>query len=541
MGVGRRMLAGAKDVVLAQARVRQATSNVRSAKEDACRHRHASLHHRIPATCTTVHVERLASVRTNLTVFKLTFPQVDFAQFTIANFNAGLGRPRFPAGIFYAESQDEVIEAVNCAREAGYKISPRGRGHSYQGLSSMDGYLVIDMSLMCVPGEFEDTHFDDDEQPSWLLGGGQKAIGSIKSGSGCTNAVMLAYTAEAFPEGIYLIGSCPTVGITGYATGGGQGDTTPWVGLGIDDVLSYDIVLYDGTNVTASKDNHKDLYWALQGGGSGYGVITSLETAVISPPEPSSAFTFIFCMYNPTQNGIAREFFKRFQDFLVPDLPFDFKKYKDKIRTTSARFGGGAEYFTNPSDGFLTFQGLFLGSEEEANSTFTEAGLLNISSASLAVEFSSYAEAQLFIVCSTMSQAPHFWPTWTSALDRDVNLNRDVCVDLGIDSTKYCHEKLFFNQPNWPMRVPNCDWTDVESFDQDGVKNVILPAIKRVAIEPQSWFNRPGQGRFGDDISELIDTYPGGLLIGRLDPDILLEIADVGVSIYHFAHGKQCQ
>ena len=144
--------------------------------------------------------------------YKLTFPQENYSYFDYANFNAAHGQPRFPAGIIYAESEDEVIKAVNCAQDAGYKISPRGRGHSYQGLSSMDGYLVIDMSLMCVPEEFVVTHFDDEP---WLLGGDQKAIGSIKSGAGCTNAVMLAYTAEAFPNGIFVIGSCPTVGITG--------------------------------------------------------------------------------------------------------------------------------------------------------------------------------------------------------------------------------------------------------------------------------------------------------------------------------------
>ena len=87
----------------------------------------------------------------NVTVFKLTFPQIDFKDFTNANFNAGIGQPRFPAGIFYAESEEEVIKAVKCANKAGYKVSPRGRGHSYQGLGSMDGYMVIDMSLMCNP------------------------------------------------------------------------------------------------------------------------------------------------------------------------------------------------------------------------------------------------------------------------------------------------------------------------------------------------------------------------------------------------------
>lgn len=151
----------------------------------------------------------------NKEVYKLTFPFPlvgDITKFTDANFNAGIGGPRFPAGIFYAESQEEVIMAVNCARDAGYKVSPRGRGHSYQGLSSMDGYLVIDLSLMCVPDNFTNTTQNED----WLLGGEQKVIGTIKSGSGCTNAVMLAYTAKHFPDdGIYLVGSCPSVGITG--------------------------------------------------------------------------------------------------------------------------------------------------------------------------------------------------------------------------------------------------------------------------------------------------------------------------------------
>ena len=97
-------------------------------------------------THTTCHNHRMVHgswAVTQLKVFKLTFPQVDFEKFTNANFNASQGQPRFPAGILHAESEDEVIKAVNCASKAGYKVSPRGRGHSCQGLSSMDGYLVI--------------------------------------------------------------------------------------------------------------------------------------------------------------------------------------------------------------------------------------------------------------------------------------------------------------------------------------------------------------------------------------------------------------
>ena len=328
----------------------------------------------------------------------------------------------------------------------------------------------------------------------------------------------------------------------GYATGGGQGEATPWVGLGVDDVLSYDIVLYDGTFVTANATSHSDLYWALRGGGSGFGVITSLETAVIGVPEESSGgFTIFRNSYKQTEDE-AREFFKRFQDFLVPDLPYGSKKYKDKIRSTSARFGGAGSYSMDPSS-YLFFIGLFLGSKDEFNSTFGEAGLLDpeilADNGHVAAEFSFYADAELFSICKELSAQPHKWIVWTYA-SYVPGEGSDICEELGIDSTKYCHESGFFDDP---FKVPNCDFYH-ESFDLDGVMDAILPALKDVAIKPQSWFNRPGQRRLtlnGNDEDTKkanSDSNPGGLLIGRLDPDILLEIANVGADIAHFAHGK---
>ena len=328
---------------------------------------------------------------------------------------------------------------------------------------------------------------------------------------------------------------------TGYATGGGQGDTTPWVGLGIDDVLSYDIVLYDGTNVTASEKEHSDLYWALRGGGSGFGVITSLTTAVVNAPKPlepssSSRFTYVAQLYKQTQNE-AKKFLERFQDFLVPNLPFDSKKYKDKIRNSSARFGGGGQFSTKENE-LLFFNGIFLGSKDEAISTFEKAGLRDTDifkeADSVEFEFSSHAEVQLFSICYAMSQSNSFWQLWTSA-------SYNVCEDLGIDPDEYCHTKLFGGF-GAPVLLPNCDF-NLASFNLDDVKNVILPAIKAAAIKPQSWFNRPGQQRWAQLVPELApfteQSYPGGLLVGRLDPDVLLDLANVGVEINHFAHGKQ--
>ena len=326
-------------------------------------------------------------------------------------------------------------------------------------------------------------------------------------------------------------------------------------------MLSYDVVLYDGTPVTASPTEHSDLYWALKGGGSGFGVITSLTTAVISAPEEASKFTYVNAVYQQTQNE-AREFLKRFQDFLMPDLPIGSKEYKEKVRATSAKFGGGAGFFT--SGALLSVSGLFLGSAEEAESTFDEAGLLDseilgwyppVGRLFFTHEFSSYADAQLFTACLNMATNGGLsWTNWVNSNgiynetdnsdDTDIHYRVDICEDLGIES-KYCYQTTFGT-------IPNCDPTNV-LFSLDDVKNVILPALKRVAIEPQSWLNRPGGQRMAEAAYEeqregsqnatvtiitAETSLTGGLLHGRLHPNVLLEMANVGVQVNHFAHGK---
>ena len=52
---------------------------------------------------------------------------------------------------------------------------------------------------------------------------GSRYIGTIKAQAGCTNAIMLAAGHKNFEDegGITLIGTCPSVGITGFALGGG--------------------------------------------------------------------------------------------------------------------------------------------------------------------------------------------------------------------------------------------------------------------------------------------------------------------------------
>merc|ERR1712149_7781 len=113
-----------------------------------------------------------------------------------------------PALVVMAKSSKDVSEALLCASQAGYQVSVAGGRHSFQGSGVMDGYVVIDTSLMC-------------ELPVV-----DEATMTMRVGSGCTNAIMLAGVSNSkVPGALTLTGSCPSVGVTGYVLGGGMGDS----------------------------------------------------------------------------------------------------------------------------------------------------------------------------------------------------------------------------------------------------------------------------------------------------------------------------
>lgn len=102
---------------------------------------------------------------------------------------------------------------------------------------------------------------------------------AVKVGAGVQ--VLEAY--EFTNQHGYMIvgGECQSVGLAGgYTAGGGQSPLSSYAGLAADQTLEFDVVTADGKLLRAAPDENGDLYWALSGGGPGYGVVWSVTYKV---------------------------------------------------------------------------------------------------------------------------------------------------------------------------------------------------------------------------------------------------------------------
>ena len=183
----------------------------------------------------------------------------------------------------------DVIACVNYARENVLLLAIRGGGHNGPGLGSCDDGLVIDLSRMRV------TRVDPAAKTVEVSGG--CVWGDVDH---ATHAFGLAV-----PSGILS-----TTGVGGLTLGGGIGYLARKYGLTIDNLLSVDMVLSDGSFVTADAQRHPDLFWAVRGGGGNFGVVTSFKFR-LHPVSTVTAGPVFFAVED------AVEVMRRYEQFIT--------------------------------------------------------------------------------------------------------------------------------------------------------------------------------------------------------------------------------
>lgn len=161
-----------------------------------------------------------------------------------------------PALIAQCVDVADVMAAINFARDSGMPLAVRGGGHNGPGLGTVDKGLVIDLQRM------KGIRIDPSARTAQVQGG-------------CTWGDV-DHAGQAFglttPSGFIS-----STGVGGLTLGGGIGYLSRKYGLTIDNLIGVDLVLADGSFVTANANQNPDLFWAVRGGGGNFGVVTSFE------------------------------------------------------------------------------------------------------------------------------------------------------------------------------------------------------------------------------------------------------------------------
>jgi FAD/FMN-containing dehydrogenase len=161
-----------------------------------------------------------------------------------------------PALIAQCATPADVAAAIAFAGDAGLEIAVRAGGHSVAGTSSVEDGIVIDVRPL-------DTISIDPKTRRGRVGGG---------------VTWAPFDRAAQEHGLATTGGrVSTTGVAGLTLGGGSGWLERQYGLACDSLVSVDLVLANGEQVTASKDSHPDLFWALHGGGGNFGIATAFE------------------------------------------------------------------------------------------------------------------------------------------------------------------------------------------------------------------------------------------------------------------------
>lgn len=162
-----------------------------------------------------------------------------------------------PACIVLPRSASEVSAIVKILANKQTKFAIRSGGHTpHAGANNIDGGVTIDLSFM------EWVRFDAASETVDIGPGGRwrNVYGELDKHGRIVNG-----------------GRNGTVGVGGLILGGGIAYTTGRRGFACDDVISFEVVLGDGRIVTASASKHSDLYFALKGGSSNFGIVTNYK------------------------------------------------------------------------------------------------------------------------------------------------------------------------------------------------------------------------------------------------------------------------
>jgi FAD/FMN-containing dehydrogenase len=183
---------------------------------------------------------------------------------------------RSPDVIVTVKNEQDVVEAINFARENGLKVVVHGGGHTWCGLSVRNGGMIIDLA------ELNESTIDKTTGTAII----QPVISNREL------ARRLGTADLAFP-----IGHCPTVKSSGYLLNGGMSWNLSEWGPACLSVEAVEFVTAEGKKLKASATEHPDLFWAARGCGPGmFAVATRFHLKCYPLPKAIMTSTYFYSL-----------------------------------------------------------------------------------------------------------------------------------------------------------------------------------------------------------------------------------------------------
>ena len=175
--------------------------------------------------------------------------------------------------IVRAACPEDVQQAVRHAADLGLTVSARGGGHQFTGIAAAAD-MVIDL------GALDGLHIDP-------------AARTARLEPGVTNARLVEALDRhdlAFP-----VGHCGDVTVSGYLLGGGIGWNSGAWGIACFSVTAAEVVTADGRRLTATADQHPDIFWAARGAGPGFfGIVTAWHVRLYEAPRALTSVVRVY-------------------------------------------------------------------------------------------------------------------------------------------------------------------------------------------------------------------------------------------------------
>lgn len=263
-----------------------------------------------------------------------------------------------PSYIVYCKNKYDVKYTIIWAKENKIPIRIRNRGHNYNGYSNGNCVLIIDVS------EMNEVIVDEINKKVYVEGG-------VNNGH-----VYEVVSSKGYP---FPGGTCPTVGVSGYALGGGWGLSCRNFGLGCDNLEEVELVNYNGEFLKANKYKNQDLFWALRGAGGGnFGVVVSMTFKLLEHVENVT----IIQMDSVKTSKYNQELF--------------LKTWQNWMHNQDKRISLISRIYNSTSDNLsITVKGIFYGNPDEARILLEP--FLQISNMEYSLMYVSFLEAVTII------------------------------------------------------------------------------------------------------------------------------------------------